>query len=61
MPISWRGTLEQYAGRLHRAFEGKKEVQIYDCVDFKVDVLYRMYRKRQAGYKRIGYQIQSVI
>lgn len=60
MPISWRGTLEQYAGRLHRAFEGKKEVQIYDYVDFKIDKLYRMYGKRQAGYKRIGYQIQSV-
>lgn len=57
MPISWRGTLEQYAGRLHRAHEGKSVVQIYDYVDIEIDKLYRMFKKRQAGYKRIGYTI----
>jgi superfamily II DNA or RNA helicase len=39
MPISWRGTLQQYAGRLHRLFENKKEVQIYDYVDIHVGTL----------------------
>jgi len=58
LPISWRGTLTQYAGRLHRLSEGKKEVVIYDYVDFEVPVLSRMYAKRRTGYKAIGYQIE---
>lgn len=58
MPISWHGTLEQYAGRLHRESAGKTEVQIYDYVDYKIEKLYRMFAKRQAGYKRIGYQVE---
>jgi len=43
MPISWKGTLQQYAGRLHRLFEDKKEVQIYDYVDTHVRMLEKMY------------------
>jgi len=54
MPISWKGTLQQYAGRLHRLFENKKEVQIYDYVDIHVSKLERMYHKRLNGYASIG-------
>ena len=58
MPISWKGTLAQYAGRLHRSYEGKKEVRIYDYVDVHVPVLERMYHKRMKGYAELGYQIK---
>lgn len=58
LPIAWRGTLTQYAGRLHRENSTKKEVIIYDYVDFHVLVLARMYAKRRAGYKSIGYEIK---
>jgi superfamily II DNA or RNA helicase len=57
LPISWRGTLTQYAGRLHRLNAAKKEVIIYDYVDFEVPMLARMYAKRRTGYKAIGYEI----
>ncbi|MFZ5768518.1 MAG: DEAD/DEAH box helicase family protein [Bacillota bacterium] len=57
MPVSWRGVLEQYAGRLHRLHEGKRVVMIYDYVDVHVAVLVRMYRKRLKGYRSIGYSI----
>ena len=56
MPISWKGTLQQYAGRLHRLFANKKEVQIYDYVDIHVRMLERMYHKRLNGYATIGYK-----
>jgi len=58
MPISWRGTLQQYAGRLHRFNEGKKIVQICDYVDKEVPVLDRMYEKRIRGYRAMGYAIK---
>jgi superfamily II DNA or RNA helicase len=58
LPISWRGTLTQYAGRLHRFNTAKKEVIIYDYVDFEVPVLARMHSKRRASYKTIGYEIE---
>jgi superfamily II DNA or RNA helicase len=57
LPISWRGTLTQYAGRLHRLNAAKKHVMIYDYVDSEVPVLARMYAKRRAGYRAIGYEI----
>ena len=57
LPVSWRGTLTQYAGRLHRLNAAKKEVIIYDYVDFEVPVLARMHGKRRASYKAIGYEI----
>lgn len=57
LPISWRGTLTQYAGRLHRLNAAKKDVIIYDYVDFEVPVLAKMYTKRRTGYKGIGYRI----
>lgn len=58
MPISWKGTLAQYAGRLHRSYEGKREVRIYDYVDVHVPALERMYHKRLRGYSELGYQVK---
>lgn len=58
MPISWKGTLAQYVGRLHRNFDGKQEVRVYDYVDIHVDVLERMHRKRLKGYAELGYQVK---
>jgi superfamily II DNA or RNA helicase len=57
LPISWRGTLTQYAGRLHRLNAAKKDVIIYDYVDFQVPVLAKMRARRRTGYKAIGYEI----
>jgi len=59
MPISWKGTLQQYAGRLNRLYENKNEVQIYDYIDVHVGVLERMYQKRLSGYASIGYSAKS--
>ena len=57
MPIAWKGTLAQYAGRLHRLNDAKREVIIYDYVDGRVPVLARMAAKRRIGYQSIGYKI----
>ncbi len=57
MPVSWRGTIAQYAGRLHRLHEGKKVVQVYDYADLDVPMLSRMFDKRCAGYEAVGYTI----
>jgi superfamily II DNA or RNA helicase len=57
MPIAWKGTLAQYAGRLHRLNDAKREVIIYDYVDLRVPVLARMATKRRIGYQAIGYQV----
>lgn len=59
MPVAWKGTLQQYAGRLHRLYHNKSEVQIYDYVDVHVGVLDRMYRKRLKGYASMGYSAKS--
>jgi superfamily II DNA or RNA helicase len=59
LPISWRGTLQQYAGRLHRMYDSKKEVLIFDYVDTGIPMLTRMYEKRLSGYKSIGYRVQK--
>lgn len=56
MPISWKGTLQQYAGRLHRFHPDKKLVQVYDYVDRHVPMLQRMYEKRKKGYEMMGYR-----
>jgi superfamily II DNA or RNA helicase len=55
MPISWKGTLIQYSGRLHRRHPAKTEVRIYDYVDRQVPMLLRMFEKRLATYRAIGY------
>ena len=57
MPISWRGTLQQYAGRLHRDHVNKTDVRIIDFIDTGHPVLLRMWDKRQRGYRAMGYQI----
>jgi superfamily II DNA or RNA helicase len=60
LPISWRGTLAQYAGRLHRLYDLKTDVLIYDYVDDQVSVLKGMFEKRRKGYKSLGYEIVGV-
>ena len=59
MPISWRGTLQQYVGRLHRFHDNKRVVQVYDYVDIHVPTLMRMYKKRVKDYEAIGYSMQN--
>ena len=56
LPVSWKGTLVQYAGRLHRQHTGKHEVRIVDYVDRQVPVLARMFERRRAGYRAMGYR-----
>lgn len=57
MPVSWKGTLQQYAGRLHREHANKTDVRIIDFVDTGHPALLRMWDKRQRGYKAMGYRI----
>jgi superfamily II DNA or RNA helicase len=57
VPVAWKGTLQQYAGRLHREHSGKEDVLIYDYVDDQVPVLARMHLKRLAGYRAMGYAV----
>ena len=59
LPISWRGTLVQYAGRLHRLHDQKKEVIVYDYADLAVPMLARMHERRLRGYRAIGYEMES--
>jgi superfamily II DNA or RNA helicase len=59
MPISWKGTLQQYVGRLHRLHADKRFVQVYDYVDSYVLMLARMYERRLKGYAAIGYVIEQ--
>jgi superfamily II DNA or RNA helicase len=55
MPISWKGTVIQYAGRIQRLHPRKREIRIYDYVDRNIPVLDRMFRRRSVGYRSIGY------
>ncbi len=57
MPISWKGILIQYVGRLHRSRTGKSEVLVYDSVDRKVPMLARMFDKRLRTYRAMGYSL----
>ena len=57
MPVSWRGTVAQYVGRLHRLHDGKRVVQVYDYADLDVPMLSRMFDKRCTGYEAVGYTI----
>ena len=54
-PVSWKGTLAQYTGRLHRLRSGKTEVRIFDYVDRDVPMLLRMFEKRLRAYCALGY------
>ena len=60
-PLSWRGRLAQYAGRLHRRFEGKREVRIYDYADLGVPSLARMFDRRVEAYDAIGYAVRMPV
>ncbi|MBI4454719.1 MAG: hypothetical protein HY644_02335 [Acidobacteria bacterium] len=55
LPLSWKGTLAQYAGRLHRLHPGKSQLRIFDYVDREVPMLRRMFEKRLRGYRALGY------
>jgi superfamily II DNA or RNA helicase len=55
VPVSWKGTLVQYTGRLHRLHPRKSEVRIFDYVDREVPVLARMFERRLRTYRAIGY------
>jgi superfamily II DNA or RNA helicase len=59
MPVSWKGTLQQYAGRLHREHANKSDVRIIDFVDAGHPALLRMWNKRQRGYRAMGYRIEG--
>ena len=57
LPVSWRGTIAQYVGRLHRLHDGKREVRVYDYADFDVPMLSRMFDRRCKGYEAVGYKL----
>lgn len=59
MPVSWKGTLQQYAGRLHREHASKTDVRIIDFVDTGHPALLRMWDKRQRGYRAMGYRMAA--
>ncbi|WP_281975046.1 helicase [Halobacillus litoralis] len=59
MPIAWKGTLQQYVGRLHRVHTDKNVVKVYDYVDYRVPELKTMYEKRMQGYKSMDYKVQG--
>ncbi len=57
MPIAWKGTVVQYAGRLHRDHPGKHAATVYDYVDAELPVLRRMFAKRLKAYRTLGYEL----
>ena len=57
MPVSWHGTIAQYVGRLHRLYDGKREVRVHDYADLAVPMLSRMFDRRCRGYEAVGYTI----
>jgi superfamily II DNA or RNA helicase len=59
MPVSWKGTLQQYVGRLHRIHHNKKKVLVYDYVDANSFMLARMFKRRLTGYEAIGYSVTT--
>jgi superfamily II DNA or RNA helicase/very-short-patch-repair endonuclease len=57
LPVSWKGTVAQYVGRLHRLHEGKRVVRVYDYADLDVPMLARMFERRCKGYEAVGYTL----
>ncbi|EDL53725.1 DNA or RNA helicase of superfamily II [Vibrio mediterranei AK1] len=55
LPVSWKGSLVQYVGRIQREYDGKSEIRVIDYVDIKIPMLARMYTKRHRGYKAMGF------
>lgn len=60
LPVSWKGLIAQYTGRLHRDYPGKSEVRIYDYIDLREPICDSMYKKRLHGYKAVGYSVAVV-
>ena len=60
LPVSWKGTIAQYAGRLHRDHHSKSEVIVYDYADMNVPMLAKMFKRRLRGYKAIGYECEPL-
>ncbi|MFA0026161.1 DEAD/DEAH box helicase, partial [Vibrio sp. 10N.261.49.A5] len=56
LPVSWKGSLIQYVGRIQRQYQGKTEVKVIDYVDTKLPMLQRMFKKREKGYKALGFE-----
>lgn len=56
LPVSWKGSLIQYVGRIQRQYKGKTEVKVIDYVDTKLPMLQRMYKRREKGYKALGFE-----
>ena len=60
LPVSWKGTIAQYAGRLHRDHHNKSEVIIYDYADLNIPILAKIFDRRLAGYRAIGYEYVEI-
>ena len=58
LPVAYPNIVQQYTGRLHRDYEGKTEVRVYDYIDIHVPVIANMYGKRLKCYAPIGYARQ---
>lgn len=58
MPVSFKGRVIQYAGRIHRIHAGKERTVIYDYVDTSSGVTLSMFRKRLSAYREMGYEIE---
>jgi superfamily II DNA or RNA helicase len=54
-PVSFKGRLVQYTGRLMRAQEHKTDVRVYDYADVRLPVLRAMHMRRLATYKTLGF------
>jgi hypothetical protein len=52
--VSWRGTIAPFVGRLHRLYDGKREVQVHDYADLNVPMLARMFDRRCRGHEAVG-------
>jgi superfamily II DNA or RNA helicase len=61
LPMSYKGIVAQYTGRLHRDYKGKKEVRVYDYVDIRIPICDTMYKRRLIGYSAVGYQVRASV
>ncbi|WP_338163640.1 TOTE conflict system archaeo-eukaryotic primase domain-containing protein [Vibrio sp. 10N] len=61
LPVSWKGSLIQYVGRIQRDYKGKEEVKVIDYIDAKIPMLLRMFNKREKGYRALGFSAESIV
>ncbi|MGR5455278.1 TOTE conflict system archaeo-eukaryotic primase domain-containing protein [Vibrio alfacsensis] len=61
LPVSWKGSLIQYVGRIQRDYKGKEEVKVIDYIDAKIPMLLRMFKKREKGYRALGFSSESMV